>query len=447
MEEAVCHAYYGKDPSEPINESQCKVDGVQGELAFLGGWATLVNSLVGIVAALPYGVLADSIGRKSTFIISYCGIILGFGWGPLMLLLSKTPNLYLVIIGCLFFLIGGGIPVAMNILHAMASDVSSEGDKANGFLYLTIGAVLGGLLGPVLSGVLMETVGPWVPIALVLLITPFVFAILLFIPETLSDKPDSSTENERLSMLGAARKNIGDAVRELAVSLKLLKNPSPLLLLLNVFVQPALFAAYTTTLTLYVSKYFGWTFAQTSYRLSPPFSLLHLIILVVLPHVSNALTSPSGHFKLTSFSKDLLLTRASLLFMVLGAILNGLSWEISLFIVGLAIGALGSANGPLCRAVMTRYVDASQTSRLYSLVNVVETSGSLIGGPVLAWCFNFGLAKRGLWRGLPWFYVAALALVALASSFLVQQPQQGAADFDDNVHEDVRRQLTEEQER
>jgi len=46
-----------------------------------------------------------------------------------MLLLSKTPNLYLVIIGCLFFLIGGGIPVAMNILHAMASDVSSEGDK------------------------------------------------------------------------------------------------------------------------------------------------------------------------------------------------------------------------------------------------------------------------------------------------------------------------------
>lgn len=59
MEDAICHDYYGKDRSEPIEERLCKVDGVQKELAFLGGWAVMINSVVSLIATLPYGVLAD----------------------------------------------------------------------------------------------------------------------------------------------------------------------------------------------------------------------------------------------------------------------------------------------------------------------------------------------------------------------------------------------------
>lgn len=70
-----------------------------------------------------------SIGRKPTFIMSYCGIIVAFAWGPLMLAIGETPNLQLAIIGSLFFLFGGGVPVALNSLNAMASDVSSESDR------------------------------------------------------------------------------------------------------------------------------------------------------------------------------------------------------------------------------------------------------------------------------------------------------------------------------
>ena len=46
-----------------------------------------------------------------------------------MLGVVKTANLYLVMLGSLFFLIGGGIPVAMNSLQAMAADVSTEAEK------------------------------------------------------------------------------------------------------------------------------------------------------------------------------------------------------------------------------------------------------------------------------------------------------------------------------
>jgi hypothetical protein len=59
MEDAICHIHYDKPRSEPIEERLCKVDGVQKELAYLGGISAMINSIVGLIATLPYGVLAD----------------------------------------------------------------------------------------------------------------------------------------------------------------------------------------------------------------------------------------------------------------------------------------------------------------------------------------------------------------------------------------------------
>lgn len=59
LEDAVCHLHYEKPRSEPIEEQLCKVDGVQQELAFLGGIGAMLNSVVGLLSTLPYGVLAD----------------------------------------------------------------------------------------------------------------------------------------------------------------------------------------------------------------------------------------------------------------------------------------------------------------------------------------------------------------------------------------------------
>jgi len=69
------------------------------------------------------------IGRKPSFILSYIGIVLAFAWGPLMLVIGPMPHVRLSVLGSVFFLIGGGIPVAMNSLNAMSSDISSEADR------------------------------------------------------------------------------------------------------------------------------------------------------------------------------------------------------------------------------------------------------------------------------------------------------------------------------
>ncbi len=46
-----------------------------------------------------------------------------------MLVIGPMPHIRLSVLGSLFFLIGGGIPVAMNSLNAMSSDISAEADR------------------------------------------------------------------------------------------------------------------------------------------------------------------------------------------------------------------------------------------------------------------------------------------------------------------------------
>lgn len=306
--------------------------------------------------------------------------------------------------------------------------------RAAAFLYLSFGGGLGGLAGPITAGLLMETLGPWCPIILVFAITPFVLGLLLFVPETLPKKMRQATEQEEQPLAERMR----EATRELAVSLSLLKNPNVALSLVPFFMQPALFAAYSSTLAQHISNYFGWTLARTNYLLSP-LGVLQLTVILVLPRATSFLTNPSGRFRLSAFSKDLLLAKFSLSCLILGALIEGFSRDIVLFLVGLTVGSFGSSSGPLCRAVATAYVAPQQTSRLYALVSMLETGGAVAGGPVLAWCFNMGLSRRGVWTGLPWFYVAGLMSVALFSLMPLRQPKQKAPllDPEDEANADL----------
>ncbi|KAJ0161519.1 hypothetical protein CTA2_6085 [Colletotrichum tanaceti] len=437
IEDHICHRHYGRDPSEPIPEMECKVDEVQRDLAWMGGWHSLIGAVVNMLVAFPYGVLSDRIGRKAGMLLAYVGTVFAFSWSPFVL--ARFPgldNIYVLFVGTTFFLVGGGIVVVFNNIYAMAADVSTETDRASNFVFLSVGAVAGGLLGPLTSGFLMERYGPWVPIRLVFGFTPFVFLIMLLLPETLRggkalsslspppspDGPNNQRQRQ-VSFSDAVREGLAHGLRELRESVSILRNRNILLCLVPPLISSPLVAAQMHTLPQYISKNFGWTLAQTSFLLSP-LGLGHLGILLVLPWISTAVVDPAGRFRRTGFGKDALLAKASYVMIAGGALIEALGRDIVVFLVGLVVGTLGSASGPLTRAMITEFVAPEHTSRLYALTSMVDTLGSPLGGPVLAWAFSVGLEKKGAWKGLPWFYVSFLATLALAALALVREPRK-----------------------
>jgi len=99
-----------------------------------------------------------------------------------------------------------------------------------------------------------------------------------------------------------------------------------------------------------------------------------------------------------------------------------------LFLIGLFIGTFGAADSPLARATVTHYVDPEFTSRLYALIGMIEVLGSFIGGPVLAFFFDQGLRRKGIWMGLPWFYIAFLCSIALTALMFVKPRNKSLDD-------------------
>lgn len=281
------------------------------------------------------------------------------------------------------------------------------------FLYLAMGVAAGALLGPLLAGLLMASYGPWVPIYVTLFLIPIVFAILMLIPETLVKKPKSDAA--KLTM----RDHISNGIKDLSSAIQILKNINVPLVLVVFFFQNPRATAQSSTLTQYISKHFGWTLAQTSILLSP-LGIIEMLVLGLLPKLSDILTSP--RFGFTNFRKDLFLTRISMLLLGVASLIQGLSTNIVIFLSALFIATLGGAESPLARATVSHFVDPAYTSRLYALIGMAEVLGSFTGGPVLAWFFGKGLELKGIFTGLPWFYISFLCFLTFTALLFVKPP-------------------------
>ncbi|KAF1735228.1 hypothetical protein CRV24_004150 [Beauveria bassiana] len=383
IEDAICHGVLDDASPGLLDEMTCKDDDVQARLATFMGWSGLVNSIVTLITAFPFGAMSDRFGRKPTALLAYLGLSASFFVTPVML----------------------GPPLRQSV-------------RAN-----PLGSATGGLLGPLLAGVLMTKFGPWVPIWIVIGISPSLILLLLIVPETLAVKTKSSPSSSSSSSLHT---HLARGLADLRASLSMLRNPNVPLILVTFLFQNARMTAYASTLVQYVSKNYGWTLGQTSILLSP-LGVLALVVLGTLPHLAARLTAGSYY---TVFAKDLLLTRGSTACLVLGAAIQAFSPNIAVFVFGLVVGTLGAADTPLARATVSHYVHASFTSRLYALIGAAEVLGSFVGAPVLAWLFNVGLEKKGLYTGLPYFYIAILSSISLLALMFVRPPPRKAAEGD-----------------
>lgn len=240
---------------------------------------------------------------------------------------------------------------------------------------------------------------------------------MAFVPETVRQKPNSDSRDttinseespKSLTVLSKLKSdfiaNIDALRRTASISLVLLL----LTFLIQLQGQPAVDLTQR-----YISKRFSWTIAQTGPLISLRALINLILFLAILPLVSHILTSPTKNryvpqalrFNLSTQAKDLLLARLSIILQIVGVSFVGLSafrspagsddgetaFPILLAIMGLIVFTFGTGFSALCRSLITALVDEQHVARLYSIIAVVETIGSLIMAPMLAGLYAWGL--------------------------------------------------------
>lgn len=73
-EGAICQRVHGTN--DPRNDPRCKDDAVQAELAFINGIDSSIGMIPGLLACIPYGMMADKYGPRRVLLLLYLGDLL-----------------------------------------------------------------------------------------------------------------------------------------------------------------------------------------------------------------------------------------------------------------------------------------------------------------------------------------------------------------------------------
>lgn len=138
------------------------------------------------------------------------------------------------------------------------------------------------------------------------------------------------------------------------------------------------------------------------------------VVTILLPGIDYFITH---RLHVPALRKDLILSRISFCFVT--ACFSVLVWAPSLryVFVSLTLYTLGSGFYPFARSLLASLVEPDMIGILFTTLAMMDTAGSLMAGPVVAWSFGWSLGLEGLWRGLP--YMVSCVLCAVATVFLI----------------------------
>ncbi|TVY16230.1 Efflux pump ustT [Lachnellula arida] len=430
-EDIICHHYYNDLQGENhvgfdghINEGLCKGDEVQNQLNIFIGVLAFLTPIPSLLTTIPYGLLADRIGRKPVFALAMVGTLLGGCYNMLVMSLWRILPIQLLWFSPMFMFIGGGSALASMMFYAIGCDITTEANRTNLFLFGHGASLLGGLIAPTVAGVLMA-ISPWIAMILGITILAIGSSLVVFVPETLHLRlsasgtlveaspaerdlsPTRKTDKSR-SYFVTVKSQFADGLNNISSSTAILHS-LPVVLLLLTFVSHS-FASVGDDISLrYISKRFQWKLQETSFLLSLRASINLALVLVIIPLLSSVLMQRLG---LSSKGKDLFLARFSIIVLVMGALLMASSETIGLTIFGLIVTTLGTGYSAFVRSLITTLVDQKHVGRLFAAVSVVETLGSLAAGPSLNALYSVGLKRGGSWIGLPFYCVAVICFIA-----------------------------------
>lgn len=266
FEANICQHYYEEnDPSKigpdgRVPENLCKIDEVQQKLAMIFGWQDTFDAIPGMLMAVPFGALADKLGRKWIFAVSLVGLQLNSIWILLVCYFRDLP-LQVVWFSSAFFFVGGGPIVAIAVAMTMVSDVCPPEKRTTIFLYLSAAVLISEMVAPVVSAKMMEH-GDWLPMLLALGIQQIGVTLALVCPETLhsQDLPEpTDSETESIELQPQDKKfGIKTQLGHFKTAFLFLKSDYTLMLVVLTFLGNRLGRNALTLLLRYASKRYNW---------------------------------------------------------------------------------------------------------------------------------------------------------------------------------------------
>jgi MFS family permease len=445
FEANLCLTYYREhDPSVilgdgSIPEKLCKVDEVQQRLAGLFGWAEMFNAFPAILLAVPYGTLADRVGRKWVFMASLVGLQLNFAWVLLICewagesSTGRTANtwtgyfkalpLQLTWLSSAFLLIGGGPIVAMAVGLTMVSDVAPPEKRTTIFLYLTACTLLAEIVAPLMAARLMEQ-GEWLPLLVALAIQIAGVMVALFLPETLHlrDLPEPQDDEDAQSIELQPKGSdfsLKTQLRNFQSAVLFLRSDFTLALVVFTFLANRLGRQAMTLLVRYASKRYNWEIKQAAYLLSLRAATNLVAITVFIPLVNFLLLKK---FRFPAHWADLYIARGSLVLAAIAFFVMGIAAHPSLLIVGLLTYNMGTGFAAAMRSVSIHIVGGQSSpdiGKLMSTIAIAESIGAMVAGPLLNTTFQWGIGLGTAWLGLPFLgSVVVLACMTAVTFFI-----------------------------
>ncbi|KAL6709005.1 hypothetical protein ACN47E_002132 [Coniothyrium glycines] len=415
-ENIVCHRYYGATTPPALRD--CKIAPVQQELAFLGGIERL-SIIIPSVLAIPFAALADRYGHSLVLSIAIFGVFLGDGWPFVVCWFPDVFPIRLIWLQFTFSMVGGGFTVVVTLLHVIIADVVSAEERTTMFFRARAAGVAASILGYAASGLLMKVADflPWAVGLCSLILGTFTAAMIANTTTTENAKSLDTIADPEIrtlrSMVGPIR----------GVATLLVGNKQVLAMLVLVFLCQLGFDSVPTMLAIYISKRYGWTFADASFLSSLEMSIELFTLVVLLPALTFGVLSSVQ--SLSTFSKDKIVAQISLVTLAVGTLCLGFAPVVIVAILGIVVLALGTGQDSLTRSMATDMVQGSDLSTVYSAITMLRAIGGSISGPIYAWLYSVALRDHGeSWLGLPYIIAGSLFIVAFVLLTVIKDPQE-----------------------
>ncbi|KAM3516752.1 hypothetical protein NHJ13051_009616 [Beauveria bassiana] len=431
QEGIVCRQHHA-NVTEPAIDPRCKDSVVQADFAMLQGWESTFGLIPGLLLSVPYGIASDKHGRRVVLFLSLLGIAL---LQSAVTVISYFPAVFpirLIWASAFLTVIGGG-PFVMNaVICTICSDVSTSEQRSNTFFLIAATAIAGQLIGNPLTYVAMNY-DVWFATFLGVGILYLATFASTAVPETLdtvetmeraSLNEDTDPDCEHSSSMEKLTQRFKAATFELLNAFRLLATNARLCFLLGSFVFTTLGKTASAMLLQYVTKKFQWTWAEASLLLSVKATISLVLFVAVFPMVNQLLLNVAA---LPAIVKDMWLSRGSILCLVVGTFGLGLAPTSANMILALTVYSLGSGYGATIRSLLTATVSPNHTGMLYSLMSLLENTGALVAGPLLAVTFRIGMGWGGVWVGLPFIAAGFMFSIAMVVVFSIQPRRLTAA--------------------